>query len=141
MKQATANHSAAAPKPVKAPSQAREALKIFIRNKSAVLGTLIFLAILAITLIGPYFMEGDPFDVAGIPMTKPGHENNWLGTAYLGRDVWAGLVHGGRATLAVGFVAAMLSVFIGVLFGALSGFYGGWVDEGLMRSEEHTSEL
>src|SRR5690625_7529453 len=81
-------------------------------------------------------MDGDPFDVAGIPMTKPGHENNWLGTDYLGRDIWAGLVHGGRATLAVGFVAAMLSVFIGVLFGALSGFYGGWVAEGLMPSTE-----
>jgi len=136
MKQATVNRSAAAQKPVKAPSQTREALKIFFRNKSAVIGTIIFMAILFITLFGPHFMEGDPFDVAGIPMTKPGHENNWLGTDYLGRDIWAGLVHGGRATLAVGFVAAMLSVFIGVLFGALSGFYGGWVDEGLMRTTE-----
>src|SRR5690625_7197743 len=88
MKQATVNRSAAAQKPIKAPSQTREALKIFFRNKSAVLGTVIFLAILFITLFGPYFMDGDPFDVTGIPMTKPGHENNWLGTDYLGRDVW-----------------------------------------------------
>src|SRR5690625_5112765 len=121
MKHATANRSDAAQKPTKAPSQTREALKNLFRNKSAVPGTVIFLANLFITLFGPSFMDGDPFDVAGIPMTKPGHENNWLGTDYLGRDVWAGLVHGGRATLAVGFVAAMLSVFIGVLFGALSG--------------------
>src|SRR5690625_6062607 len=76
------------------------------------------------------------YDVAVIRLTDPGHVSNGLGADYLGRDVWAGLVHGGRATLAVGFVAAMLSVFIGVLFGALSGFYGGWVDEGLMRTTE-----
>lgn len=116
--------------------QMNESLKIFVRNKSAVFGTLTFIAILLITAIGPYILNTDPFDLAGIPLAPPGTPDNWLGTDYLGRDTLTGLVYGGRATLAVGFIAALLSVFIGVLFGALAGFYGGWVDEALMRITE-----
>lgn len=116
--------------------QMNESLRIFVRNKSAVFGTLTFIAILLITAIGPYILNTDPFDLAGIPLAPPGTPDNWLGTDYLGRDTLTGLVYGGRATLAVGFIAALLSVFIGVLFGALAGFYGGWVDEALMRITE-----
>ena len=47
-----------------------------------------------------------------------------------------GLVHGGRATPLVGVVAAVLSVLIGVTVGALAGYYGGWIDEALMRVTE-----
>ena len=67
-------------------------------------------------------------------MEPPGAEF-LLGTDYLGRDVLTGLVHGGRATL-VGVVAAVLSVLIGVTVGALAGYYGGWIDEALMRVTE-----
>jgi len=116
--------------------QMNESLRIFVRNKSAVFGTLTFIAILLVTAIGPYILNTDPFDLAGIPLAPPGTPDNWLGTDYLGRDTLTGLVYGGRATLAVGFIAALLSVFIGVLFGALAGFYGGWVDEALMRITE-----
>ncbi|MCR2595571.1 ABC transporter permease subunit, partial [Salmonella enterica] len=59
-----------------------------------------------------------------------------LGSDYLGRDVLTGLVHGGRATLLVGVVAAVLSMAIGITVGALAGYYGGWVDETLMRITE-----
>src|SRR5690625_4702020 len=117
-------------------SQFNESFKIFIRNKSAVIGLVIFVAILLITLLGPSILNVDPFDITGVPLTPPGHPENILGTDYLGRDTLTGLIYGGRATLAVGFIAALLSVFIGVLFGALSGFYGGWVDETLMRTTE-----
>src|SRR5699024_5148352 len=114
----------------------REAMKMFMRNTSAVLGLILFIIIIGITLFGPWWMEADPFDLAGIPMSPPGSEMTILGSDYLGRDILTGLVYGGRATLAVGFVAAFLSVFIGVVIGAVSGYYGGWVDEMLMRVTE-----
>ena len=111
--------------------QSREA-RAFLRNPSAVV-VLLLAAVLAVTLFGPALMPADPFEIVSAPMEPPGAEF-LLGTDYLGRDVLTGLVHGGRATL-VG-VAAVLSVLIGVTVGALAGYYGGWIDEALMRVTE-----
>ena len=112
--------------------QSREALRAFLRNPSAVVGLLLLAAVLAVTLFGPALMPADPFEIVSAPMEPPGAEF-LLGTDYLGRDVLTG--HGGRATL-VGVVAAVLSVLIGVTVGALAGYYGGWIDEALMRVTE-----
>lgn len=122
--------------PARPPSPGREAAKMFMRNTSAVIGLVLFVAIILISLLGPGIMGTDPFELAGMPMAPPGSEMTILGSDYLGRDILTGLIYGGRATLAVGFVAAFLSVFIGVVVGALSGYYGGWVDEILMRITE-----
>lgn len=67
---------------------------------------------------------------------SPGAKGFLLGTDYLGRDLMAQIIHGGRATIAVRCAAALLSVLIGITFGALSGFYRGWVEEILMRITE-----
>lgn len=53
---------------------------------------------------------------------------HWLGTDDIGRDVLAGLIHGSRYALSIGFVAMGIALAIGILLGALAGFYGGWVD-------------
>ncbi len=58
---------------------------------------------------------------------------HWLGTDGLGRDEFARLLIGGRITLAVGAVAAIVAMLIGTVYGALSGYYGGWLDTALMR--------
>ena len=59
---------------------------------------------------------------------------HWLGTDALGRDELARLLMGGRISLSVGIVAALVAVFIGTVYGAISGYYGGWVDTMLMRA-------
>lgn len=128
-----AAHSDARPKAPPRPSY--EALRVFARNPSALVGVLLLAAILAITLIGPMVMEADPFEIAAAPMEPPGSEM-LLGSDYLGRDVLTGMIYGGRATLLVGVVAAVLSMAIGITIGALAGYYGGWVDETLMRITE-----
>ncbi|MBI3330159.1 MAG: ABC transporter permease [Nitrospinae bacterium] len=61
------------------------------------------------------------------PFTPPSVEH-WLGTDKLGRDVMAGIIHGSRISLSIGFVAVGIAVVIGVSLGALAGFFGGWVD-------------
>ncbi len=53
----------------------------------------------------------------------------WLGTDRYGRDMLSRLILGTRVSMAVGFIAVLLSIFIGVMLGALSGYYGGWTDQ------------
>lgn len=113
-----------------------EGLRMFLRNPSAIVGLLLLGAILLISIAGPWLYPADPFEIVAVPMTPPGTSEAWLGTDYLGRDILTGLIYGGRATLTVGAVAALLSVSIGISLGAMAGFYGGAVDNGLMRVTE-----
>jgi peptide/nickel transport system permease protein len=72
----------------------------------------------------PYRSDG--IDLA-VPFADPSLEH-WLGTDKLGRDVMAGIIHGSRLSLSVGFVSVGISVLIGIVLGALAGFFGSWVD-------------
>jgi len=118
-------------------SPTAEAWRMFVRNKAAVLGLILFVIVLIFSLIGPYVYEIDPFKIVWAPYTAPGVQSTVpLGTDYLGRDVLAGLIDGGDSTLLVGATAAAITVFIGIIIGALAGYYGGWADEVLMRITE-----
>ena len=118
----------------KAPSPFVEALRMFVRNPSALVGSLILLTIVLVSIAGPWIWPADPFDITAAPMTPPWSEDAIFGTDYLGRDVLTSLIHGGRVTLLVGVTAALLSVSIGITLGAMAGFYGGRVDAVLMRN-------
>jgi peptide/nickel transport system permease protein len=63
---------------------------------------------------------------------KP-NATNWFGTDELGRDVLSRIMYGGRVSLAVGLLSTVLSIFLGITIGALSGYFGGWLDSTLMR--------
>src|SRR5512138_3035672 len=58
---------------------------------------------------------------------------HWFGTDELGRDVFTRILYGGRVSLTVGLLSTFLSIAVGVLVGALSGYFGGWTDSILMR--------
>ncbi|MBE7420452.1 MAG: ABC transporter permease [Ideonella sp.] len=113
-----------------------EAARMFARNPSAIVGCVLLALVLLVAIVGPWVYPADPFEIAAAPMTPPLSEEAWLGADYLGRDVLITIVYGGRATLLVGAVAALLSVLIGITVGALAGFYGGRVDRILMRITE-----
>lgn len=127
---------AATPLPAAPASPLREALTMFCRNPSAVIGMLLLGLIVATTAAGPWLVPADPFEMVAAPLTPPGTAEAWLGSDQLGRDVAIGLLHGGRATLLVGAIAALLSVGIGITLGALAGYHGGRVDALLMRVTE-----
>ena len=113
-----------------------EWLKMFSANHSAVIGLVILIFVISLSLIGPLFYKTDPFEMVWAPFSPPGEEGFLLGTDYLGRDLLAQIIHGGRASLIVGCAAALLSALIGITLGALAGFYRGWVEEVLMRITE-----
>ncbi len=118
-------------------SPSKEAWRVFRRNKAALLGLGLLTLVVLTMLVGPTLYPVDAFDLMGAPFTEPFTDRNvWLGTDYLGRDILAGMVVGGRATVTVGLSAALITVTIGILVGALAGYFGGWVDEGLMRVTE-----
>jgi len=115
----------------------REALRMFMRNRAAVGGVIILVGVILMTFLGPLFYDQDPTRIIARPLKGPGTEDiPAFGTDYLGRDVLAGVLHGGTTTLRVALVASLLIIFIGVTIGAIAGFYGGWVDTLLMRFTE-----
>jgi peptide/nickel transport system permease protein len=121
---------------LKVESPAREAWRMFIGNNSAIVGLVIFALVILTTFVGPLIYTVDPFEIVWAPLTGPGEQGFLLGTDYLGRDMVAGLLIGGQATLAVGAAAAALTITIGITVGAIAGYYRGWVDEVLMRITE-----
>lgn len=69
---------------------------------------------------------------AALMLGKSGGVTHWLGTDQLGRDQLARLLYGGRVSLGIGFAAAAISLVVGVLVGAVAGYFSGWVDDLIM---------
>ena len=128
----TAQKIAVRAKPI---SPAGETLRLFLHNAAGMLGLALLLLLTFATVAGPFLYHVDPLDIAGLPFSPPG-DDPILGTDYLGRDILAGLMHGGRATLTIGLSAAAITIAIGVTFGAIAGFFGGWLDSALMKVTE-----
>lgn len=110
--------------------------KLFKRNKSAVFGLLILIAVFLMAAFAGLLFPEDPFKLVGKPMSAPGANGFLLGSDTLGRDVAAGIAHGARTSLLIASLATAVAVLLGGLFGGLAGYYGGWVDDILMRVTE-----
>ena len=114
----------------------KEIFQAFFKSYSAVTGLIILIGIAVMGFIGPLFYPTDPFDMVWMPFSPPGADGFLLGTDYLGRDILSQIINGARVSIAIGFSAALVSCFIGVGIGSFAGFYGGWVEETLMRITE-----
>lgn len=118
------------------------AVKAYLRSPPALIGSVILLAVLFMGLTAHWFYPNDPLGLAGRPLQWPGANPRFpLGTDPSGRDIAAQLFHGARVSLLIGFVATSIAVVIGIAMGAVSGFYGGWVDTALMRVTESFQTL
>ena len=108
----------------------------FSKNKSAVFGLIILFLVILMAVIANWIYPDDPFRLAGKPMSSPGTNGFVLGSDTLGRDVAAGIAHGAKTSILIGLLATIAAVFIGIIFGALAGYYGGVIDDALMRVTE-----
>lgn len=140
------------------------------RNKLAVVGMIGLIIILILALVGPLMTTHDyaeqdverrnlpakipvldqlsflPFDgegAQGVDAYKEAgvKENFWFGTDQLGRDLWSRTWQGAQVSLFIGVVAALLDIFIGVVYGAISGFFGGRVDNVMQRIIEIVASI
>ena len=111
----------------------REAWGRLRRNRLAVAGGLVLLGIGFACLVVPPLFGLDPETTDPSLRHRPPSLEHWFGTDGLGRDFLARVLVGGRTSLLVGFAATLASVLIGVAYGAVAGYYGGRLDEILMR--------
>ncbi len=118
-------------------SAAARALGTFLRNPAAVVGLAVLVAALAMALAAPWLYPEDPLSMVARPYLWPGQNPRFpLGTDSLGRDVAAGVVWGARISLLVGFSAMAIGVATGILVGSTAGYFGGWIDDLLVRVME-----
>ena len=109
-------------------------LSRLLRSPEGASGLAILCLLALMAAFAGVIFPGDPLAIAGPALLPPFNDASLpLGTDRLGRDVLAELVHGARASLAVGIAAAVVALVIGSLVGALAGFAGGLIDEALMR--------
>lgn len=107
----------------------------FVRHKPAVCGLILLLMVLLAAALAGVVYPGDPFRIVGKPFQPPLGEY-LLGTDMLGRDLTAGVLYGARTTLLVGVVATVIATAVGVTIGGLAGYFGGRLDNLLMRFTE-----
>ena len=96
-------------------------------------GTAILLLLTAAALFAPVVAPYDPLGQNLDQDLIPRSSEHWLGTDKLGRDILSRIIYGGRISLLVGITTVALSLAIGIVIGSLSGYFGGWIDQMLMR--------
>jgi peptide/nickel transport system permease protein len=115
---------------------ARE-LRVFLTNPNAIAGLTILALVVIATLAAPLLFPTDPLAMIGKPLLWPGQDSAFpLGTDSMGRNIIAGIVHGARISLTVGLLATAIGLAFGILVGATAGYFGGWIDDVLVRFVE-----
>jgi len=106
--------------------------RLYAKPLSAI-GTTISLIFLLIALAGPLIAPYGENEIVASDARQPPSTQHWFGTDNLGRDVFSRVVLGARQILVLSGLGAFLAVVSGAFLGLLSGYRGGWIDEGLMR--------
>jgi peptide/nickel transport system permease protein len=115
-------------------SPGRAAVRRFVKHRLAVVGLVIVTIIILMAIFAPLLTNWPPNYVdLDVGARQPPSADHILGTDVSGRDVWSRLVYGARTSVTVGFVAVALYLVLGTLVGLLAGYYGGAVDQVLMR--------
>ncbi len=116
-----------------------DAWKRFRKNKLALVGTVVILILILAAVLAPLLAQNDPYvslkGSNGLVMTdmSPSESGTILGTDSLGRDEFSRLVYAARVSMSVGLVAVGISTVVGIVLGAISGYFGGAADMIIMR--------
>ena len=107
--------------------------KRFKKNKLALAGGVLVFLLFAIAILAPVFASYDPDKIDMDNVLVQPNSHHFLGTDDLGRDVFSRMLFGARVSLAVGFVAIGIATLIGIILGAIAGYYEGFLDSLIMR--------
>lgn len=115
-------------------SQAKEIWRRFRKSKTAMLGLVLLIFVVGIAIFADVIVPYENAITQNIPERLQGPSAaHWFGTDEAGRDLFARIVHGSRYSLAIGIITTIVSMIIGGLLGAVAAYYGGWVDNVIMR--------
>ncbi|MFF9781820.1 peptide/nickel transport system permease protein [Streptomyces sp. SceaMP-e96] len=115
------------------PGPARRTLAVFARNKLALTGALVLVALCAFCFLGPLVHPTDQIHTDLAQAGRAPGAGHPLGTTDLGYDELGRLMYGGRTSLEVGLAAGLLATLFGTVYGAVAGYFGGWADAVMMR--------
>ncbi|MEH7331928.1 oligopeptide ABC transporter permease [Neobacillus drentensis] len=107
-------------------------VKRFMKHRLAVAGSIFMLFIILVAIFAPWIAPKEPFQVYD-EFSAPPSAEHWLGTDQVGRDLFTRLIYASRVSMVVGLGAVLIYSIIGTIVGAVSGYFGGWVDIVLMR--------
>ncbi len=110
-------------------------LAVILRSPAGLTGVALCGLVLLAGLAGPFLAPLDPYVVTGPSLGAPSSAH-WMGTDALGRDLFSGILHGARASLAVGVAVGLIAFVLGCALGLVAGFHGGRMDDALMRFTE-----
>ena len=109
-------------------------IRALIRHPLGSLGASVVTLLVLVALLAPFISPYDPFAIDVEHVLEPPSLTHPCGTDLLGRDVLSRLIYGARISLEVGILAVGISLAIGVVLGAIAGYYGGWVDTVISRA-------
>jgi peptide/nickel transport system permease protein len=107
----------------------------FVRHRAATGGLVAIVLVVLLALAAPILFPGNPFAIADKPFLPP-FGTHLLGTDSLGRDVARAIAHGARTSLLIGPIATLVAVAVGTVLGGFAGYFGGFIDDVLMRLTE-----
>jgi oligopeptide transport system permease protein len=111
----------------------KDAWRRLQKNKAALISMNIILVIIFAAIFGPLFSPYSYSDQSVIYQNQPPSREHWFGTDNLGRDLLVRCLYGARISLTVGIFASLISLIIGILYGGIAGYYGGKLDNIMMR--------
>jgi peptide/nickel transport system permease protein len=111
----------------------KDSYVLWRRNHLMVVGTSIIVFLLLVAAVAPLLATHDPYEQILPDRLLPPSVQHYFGTDSLGRDIYSRVVHGSRVTLTIAFLVAAISTPLGLVIGVLAGYFGGALDEILMR--------
>jgi peptide/nickel transport system permease protein len=108
-------------------------LRVWLSRKVVALGTIVILVVVVTALFAPWLAPYDPFKTNLREALRPPSSTHLLGTDALGRDILSRVIYGSRTSLEVGLIAVGLAAVSGMLLGLCAGYFGGWLERGIMR--------
>ncbi len=126
----------AAPEEIRPPSLARRVrdfLSLIVVSPTAMVGLVTVLIWVVLAVFAPQISHYSPYEQDYTQINKPPSSQHVLGTDHLGRDVLARLLFGARTILLLGPLSVLVAFLVGIVLGLPAGYYGGWVDETIMR--------
>lgn len=110
-----------------------KAMRRFLANRLAVTGAIVIPVLLIVAIFAPLLSPYGPAQVSFTELLAPPSAAHLFGTDNLGRDVLSRILFGGRVSLSAGVLSVTVALVIGTLMGLVAGYFGGWLDEVLMR--------